>query len=448
LQGILPNSFYFKPSAQTSDNKLTLALLLQLSRGAKPADTANRAIDIATVSGEVAMTSMHGKILRWLLSGGAFIAVITAAAGCSQSAPQPASPVEVAKPLAANDPHSVFPDPADLKPPVINVFGELDGNEAKAPHAYGETGLQQQSFLDEGYDSDVALDPAGKWMIFASTRQSEHPNLYMQRVDGTSVMQLTNDEADYAYPVFSPDGKSIAFCSTRGGNWDIYIMDSEGKNVSQVTTGPMQHVHPSFSPDGSRLVYSAMGGKSGQWELWVVDLTTGEKRMIGFGLFPSWCPAKGVDRIAFQRARQRGGRWFSLWTLDLIDNEARHITELAVSSNAAIVSPSWNPDGTKVAFATIAEPSSIVGVKPMGQQDIWTVNADGTSRHRLTDGVAMNLSPFWAADNRIYFITDRTGIECVWSVRADAPSKPAGGIAAKPHDTDVVGATDTRDATH
>ncbi len=51
--------------------------------------------------------------------------------------------------------------------------------------------------------------------------------------------------------IFSPDGKQIAFCSTRGGNWDIYTMDIDGKNVVQVTNDPMQHIHPSFSPDGN-----------------------------------------------------------------------------------------------------------------------------------------------------------------------------------------------------
>ncbi len=94
--------------------------------------------------------------------------------------------------------------------------------------------------------------------------------------------------------------------------------------------------------------------------------------MIGFGLFPTWSPTKGVDRIAFQRARQRGGRWFSLWTLDLVDGESRRVTEVAASSNAAIVCPTWSPDGKQIAFATIAEPNNSTGAKPLGQQDIWT----------------------------------------------------------------------------
>src|SRR5688500_18631367 len=130
-------------------------------------------------------------------------------------------------------------------------------------------------------------------------------------------------------------------------------MDLDGRNVVQVTSGPMQAIHPSFSPDGTRLVYSALGARSNQWELWTVNLMTGERRQVGYGLFPSWSPDKPVDRIAYQRARQRGSRWCSLSTMGRVSGEGRRMTEVAVCSNAAIVAPSWSPDGSKLAFTTV-----------------------------------------------------------------------------------------------
>ncbi len=322
-------------------------------------------------------------------------------------APKPAAPVFVA-------------DSDGLpKPPAVNVFGELDGNPRPVAAPAGSGNFQQQSFIDEGYDGDVCVDPSGRFMVFASTRDSLHPNLYLQRVDGLSVTQLTADQSDHAFPTFSPDGKKIAFCSTRAGNWNLYLMDADGRNVTQVTSGPAQDMHPSFSPDGSKLVYSTLGGRSGQWEIWTIDLGSGARKMVGFGLFPTWSPRRDIDIIAFQKARQRGSRWFSLWTMNLVDGEARQVTEIAVSSNAAIVSPAWSPDGTRIAFATIVEPQKAEAVHPVGQQDIWTINSDGTDRRRLTDGSATNLTPFWAADNRIYFVSDRGGPECIWSVKSD-----------------------------
>ena len=308
---------------------------------------------------------------------------------------------------------------------TINVFGEFGGRGIpRGPAGYaGEAGYQQHTRLDEGEDAGVAVDPAGQWIVFSSTRHSERADLYLQRVDGTSVTQLTSDPSDDAFPTFSPDGKRIAFCSTRSGLWQVYVMDRDGRDVVQVTSGRTQCVHPSFSPDGRRLAYSSLGSRSGQWELWSADLESGAQKMIGYGLFPRWSPRRDVDRIAYQRPRQRGSRWFSLWTLDLVDGEGRRPTEVAVSPVAAIVTPCWSPDGKRLAFATVVEPSREAGADGYGRQDVWTVDADGANRQRLTDGSGSNLMPFWGGDGRVYFISDRDGRECVWSVRADAAPK-------------------------
>jgi TolB protein len=372
--------------------------------------------------------------LTWLLTGAAFVIVISLA-GCATGSHDissaSAGPTTQSAMGSETAPAAAFEFAgAEPTPPTINIFGEFDGVERAAVKSGGEAGFQQHTYVDEGYDGEVSVDPKGQWLVFSSTRHSEHSGIYLQKVDGLSVTQLTSGDADDAFPAFSPDGKKIAFCSTRGGNWDIYVMDADGKNTVQVTSSPMQELHPSFSPDGARLVYSAMSNRSGQWELWTVNLQTNERRMIGFGLFPTWSPNKDKDQIAFQKARARGSRWFSLWTLDLADGEARRVTEVASSTNAAIVSPAWSPDGKRLSFATIVNPSHTDNGKATGQQDIWTINTDGTNRHRITDGNGICATPYWATDNRIYFVSDRGGTEAVWSARADQSNISVGGATA------------------
>lgn len=327
-------------------------------------------------------------------------------------------------------------DDASLRtrvPRDINQFGEFDGQPNTDSSNSAQANFQQHTFLDEGFDGDVSVDPSGKWLVFTSTRHSTHPQIYLQRVDGAAVTQLTSDNADYAFPTFSPDGTQIAFSSTRAGNWDIYVMDIDGRNIVQVTNTPAHDLHPSFSPEGRRLVFSSMGPRSKQWELWTADSQTGERRMIGTGLFPTWSPNKDKDQIAFQRARQRGSRWFSLWTLDLVAGEARSVTEVAVSANSAIVSPTWSPDGGKLAFSTIVNPAyTDPKGRPTGQQDVWTINVDGTNRQRLTDGTGVNATPFWSRDGRVFFVSDRNGVECVWSAQAPAVDAPV--VDTRDHD--------------
>jgi Tol biopolymer transport system component len=373
------------------------------------------------------------------------------ASGCASLCAVDSGHQVAAKPRGEGNfaPDSVDDAPPTVGPPQnVNVFGEVNGNRQRAAFVVSEAGFQQHTFTNEGFDSAVSVDPTGKWLAFASTRNSEHPSIYLQRVDGTAVTQLTSDSADDAYPVFSPDGKQVAFSSTRTGTWQIYVMDLDGHNITQVTSGTGQSIHPSFSPDGSKLVYCSLGSRSGQWELWTVNLKTNEKRMIGNGLFPTWSPDKSTDRIAFQRARQRGSRWFSLWTMDLVGGEGRHVTEVAVSTNAAIISPAWNPDGKRLAFTTVVQPTRASGTRPKGQTDIWVIDADGANRQRITDGRATNLTPYWAPDNRIYFISDRGGAECVWSVHADVQNETTVvKESGKKEVTPAVGAVDTAEVT-
>ncbi|MBC7782771.1 MAG: PD40 domain-containing protein [Burkholderiales bacterium] len=373
------------------------------------------------------------KIVRRLLSGSAFAAVVMSA-GCGGDAVTSRPGARDQTPLGASptnasggptsDPFAAPPIDAmtialpDPQLPAANVFGELPNTVTDPRAGASEFGFQQHSFVDEGYDADPSVSPDGKQILFASTRHSATTDIYMQKVDGLAVTQLTSDAADDAFPTFSPDGQRVAFASNRSGSWDVYLMDRTGKNITQITSGPAHDMHPSFSPDGTRLAYCSLNSR-GQWELWIVNLGTNERRQIGYGLFPKWSPDRSKDLVAFQRARNRGGRWFSIWTSEIIDGEARSITEVAVSTNSAVVSPSWSPDGKELAFATIVDPNQIDSRgKPVGQQDIWTVSADGTGRHRLTDGKGINTSPFWSSEGRIFFVSNRSGTDCIWSVAA------------------------------
>lgn len=279
--------------------------------------------------------------------------------------------------------------------------------------------IRRVTFATEGADFDPQIDPTGQYIVYSSTQHRKNADIYIKSVDGTAVTQLTNDPSEDMMPVFSPDGSKIAFCSNRTGNWDIYIMDLTGGQPVQITNDPADDFHPSFSPDGRRMVYCTFGNQSGQWELVVVNLdNVGPKRFIGSGLFPTWSPV--AERILFQRARERGTRWFSLWTLDLVNGEGVRPTEILASSNAAAITPRWSPDGQNIVFCTVVDPDASLEKGP-SQADIWVVAADGSGRTNLTKSPFANLQPVWGKDGTIYFSSNRGtgGAENIWSLRPD-----------------------------
>jgi TolB protein len=314
----------------------------------------------------------------------------------------------------------------------MGLYGQVASTrQARTSPMDGINNLKQVTYTAEGADFDPDIDPTGSLLVFASTRHRETSDLYVKRVEGSALRQLTDDPANEVMPAFSPDGTRVAFTSDRSGNWDIYIKDIRGGQPIQITSGATDDIHPSFSRDGQSLIYSSYGTPSGQWEMVIVNLNNpSTKRYIGHGLFPTWSPTE--DKIVFQRARQRGTRWFSIWTLDMVDGEPMSPTEIAASTNAAAITPDWSPDGKQIVFCTVIDPQSDQEQGPP-HADVWIINADGTNRVRLTMGRFANIQPNWAGTGAIYFTSDRSGdgMENVWSIRPERAQRLAANLVER-----------------
>lgn len=73
--------------------------------------------------------------------------------------------------------------------------------------------------------------------------------------DGGQLKQLTDAPGYDAEGAYSPDGKLIAFCSTRDGDPDLYVMNADGSDVRQLTNEPGYDGGPFISPDGRWVIY-------------------------------------------------------------------------------------------------------------------------------------------------------------------------------------------------
>lgn len=348
------------------------------------------------------------------------------------NAPTPASPASASRvgwssvDLAFEVPGNTYDDALLHSLPYEASHGIGDRNTPNAT---------QVTYTFDGADFDPAISADGSVVVYASTQHRPTPDIYIKRVGSSVVTQLTNDPSSDAMPALSPDGTRVAFCSDRAGNWDIYVMPISGGHAVQITTDASSELHPSWSPDGSRLAFGRLGQISNRWEIWVVDVSNPTvSEFIGNGMFPQWCPVAGTgeagaDRILFQRSRERGDRAFGLWTIDYRDGRVGNLTQIIASPLAAFINASWSPDGDRIVFASVPTPSSwghASGTRPP-KAELWMMPVAGGSRVALTSGEAVDLMPTWGPDNRIYFVSDRSGADNIWSMDLSAAILAATG---------------------
>lgn len=337
---------------------------------------------------------------------------------------------------ASSDPHK-YSSNVQLRTGGLSHDGAAAANSGWVDDA--PEGLAHVTFAPEGADFDPCISRNAQFMVFASTQHRATSDIYFKKVDGRTITQLTADPAQDVMPAISPDGKKIAFCSNRRGNWDVFVMSVSGGQAVQVTSELSHELHPTWSPDGKKLAFSRLGETSGRWEIWVTDAVgaTGNE-FLGYGLFPEWCPIAGTgengrDKILFQRSRERGDRAFSVWTVDYKAGDTSSPTEIVADTTAAVINASWSPDGQSIVYATVANPNqprmanSGSGQPTGAASQLWITGIDGTGRVALTSDQHLNLMPIWATDGRIYFVSDRSGTNNVWSLGTEKAMYAAKG---------------------
>ena len=77
--------------------------------------------------------------------------------------------------------------------------------------------------------------------------------------DGSSQTRLTKNPVRRWQPVWSPDGRQIAFVSQRDGNYEIYVMNADGSNQTSLTQNPVSDEQPVWSPDGRQIAFVSYG---------------------------------------------------------------------------------------------------------------------------------------------------------------------------------------------
>ena len=240
--------------------------------------------------------------------------------------------------------------------------------------------------------------PDGKKIAFDTDRGDADPNndpaindIFTMNPDGSGLRNLTGSKDFSADAGWSPDSKTIAFDSDRGdypAKQGIYVMRADGSHVRRVTSlaaGQANDLAPRFSPDGWHLVFTRYGaGDFGDSALFTVDvLGRHEHQLTSFAIGAGdadWAPdGRKIVFEAYPSASSTGNA-------DVVPSGGGLVKQLTHDGSA---DPVWSPDGTKILFlhASTKNGEFFIGLA--------TMKPDGSGISYLTSTSAQQHQPDW-----------------------------------------------------
>jgi tricorn protease len=217
--------------------------------------------------------------------------------------------------------------------------------------------------------SEPSISPDGAEIAFVSGG-----DIWSVRASGGEARLLVADPAAESRPLYSPDGKYLAFTSTRTGNGDVYVLTLATGDLKRLTFDDATEPVEGWSPD-SRYVYfsSSAHDISGMNDIYRVSIEGGTPMAVS------------ADRYV----------------------------------NEFFAAPA--PDGKTVAFSAHGIANAQWwrhGRSHLDESEIWTVFGDAEPKYtKLVDAGAKDLWPMWSADGAtLYFMSDRSGVENIWSL--------------------------------
>ena len=245
-----------------------------------------------------------------------------------------------------------------------------------------------------------SLSPDGGTVAFIPAPDAGICEISTIPVSGGAPHRLLKDDHPCGSLMWTPDGKSIVFWSSRTTLSSLWRVMATGGEMQRETLYPAPGT---FSKDGRRFVYAdSIAYEPGT--IWRADLANAggpvlnNRKLIStqYGDLDAQ-PSPDGSRIAWVSNRAGSNE---IWTSDATGEDPLQVTHLGRHSGT----PRWSQDGKWIAFDSETDPAQI-----------FIVDSEGRNLRAITGSPYPSVVPSWSRDGKwIYFASNRSGSMEVW----------------------------------
>ena len=262
--------------------------------------------------------------------------------------------------IASRDRRIVYVTPTRIEAPNWLRDGRsLIFNGGGRIHRIPVTGGKPE-VIDTGFatrcNNDHGVSPDGRLLVISDQSQGKRQSLiYTLPIKGGTPNLITESGPSYWHG-WSPDGKTLAFCGQRDGEFDIYTIPAAGGKETRLTTAKGLDDGPEFSPDGRTIYFNSE--RTGHMQLWRMKPDGSDQEQVTSDDYNNWFPHPSPDGkyLAFLSYEKEitGHPENKDVTLRLmaLDNKKIEVLGRFFGGQGTINVPCWSSDSRKIAFVT------------------------------------------------------------------------------------------------